>query len=72
MALLAQDRLTKPLIDRKVGMAIAFLAGGAMVWLSALAERRRARRAEHTVKLLEDQVRELKAKLPQAELPPPS
>ncbi len=46
--------------------AIAFLAGGAIVWLSELAQRRRARQAEHTVRLLEAQVQDLKARLPQA------
>jgi len=50
-------------------MAIAFLLGGAMVWVSELAQRRRARRAEHAVRLLEEQVQELRARLPQA--PPP-
>jgi uncharacterized integral membrane protein len=50
-------------------MAIAFLVGGASAWLSELAQRRRARRAEHAVRLLEAQVQELKARLPQA--PPP-
>lgn len=51
------------------GMAIAFLVGGALVWMSALAQRRRARQAEQAVRLLEEQVRDLKARLPQ--LPPP-
>jgi putative membrane protein len=50
-------------------MAIAFLLGGALVWLSELAQRRRARRAEQAVRLLEAQVQELKARLPQAPLP---
>jgi lipopolysaccharide assembly protein A len=50
-------------------MAIAFLLGGAVVWLSELAQRRRARRAEHAVRLLEAQLEALKARLPQA--PPP-
>ena len=50
-------------------MAIAFLLGGGMVWVSELAQRRRARRAEQAVRLLEAQVQELKARLPQA--PPP-
>jgi lipopolysaccharide assembly protein A len=49
-------------------MAIAFLAGGLLVWVSELVQRRRARRAEHTVRLLEAQVQELKARL--AETPP--
>jgi len=51
------------------GMAIAFLAGGLIVWFSELAQRGRARRAEQTVRLLEAQVQELKARLPQ--VPPP-
>lgn len=50
-------------------MAIAFLAGGLIVWVSELSQRRRARHAEHLVRLLEAQVQELKARLPQA--PPP-
>ncbi len=53
-------------------MALAFLIGGAMLWGAAFAQRRRARRAEHAVKLLEAQVLELKARLPQAQsLPAP-
>jgi uncharacterized integral membrane protein len=52
------------------GMAVAFLAGGLLVWISALAQRRRARRAEQTVRLLEAQVQELKARLPQPLMPP--
>jgi uncharacterized integral membrane protein len=51
------------------GMAIASLAGGLTVWISELAQRRRARRAEQTVRLLEAQVQELKARLPQVPLP---
>jgi uncharacterized integral membrane protein len=47
------------------GMATAFLIGGLLVWFSALAQRRRARQAEQTVRLLEAQVHELKARLPQ-------
>ena len=45
-------------------MAIAFFAGGGLVWFSALAQRRRARRAEQAARLLESQVQELKARLP--------
>ena len=44
-------------------MAVAFLAGGLLVWVSELMQRRRARRAEQTVRLLEAQVQELKARL---------
>ena len=50
-------------------MAIAFLAGGSIVWLSELGQRRRARHAEQTVRLLEAQVQELKARLPQTSPP---
>ena len=50
-------------------MAIAFLAGGAIVWLSELGQRRRARHAEQTVRLLEAQVQDLKTRLPQVPLP---
>ncbi|HLJ06365.1 MAG TPA: lipopolysaccharide assembly protein LapA domain-containing protein [Acetobacteraceae bacterium] len=50
------------------GMAIAFLVGGLLVWFSALAQRRRARRAEQEVRLLEAEVQSLKARLPS--LPP--
>lgn len=53
------------------GMAVAFLAGGFLVWLSALAQRRRARHAEQTVRLLEAQVQELKARQPHLSMPPP-
>jgi len=45
-----------------VAMAIAFLLGAFLVWMSALAQRLRARRAEQTVRLLEAQVEELKAR----------
>jgi putative membrane protein len=54
------------------GMAIAFLAGGSLVWVSALAQRRRARRAEQTVRLLEAQVQDLKARLPPPLAQPPA
>lgn len=45
-----------------VAMALGFLLGALMVWLSVLSQRRRARRAEQTVKLLEAQIEELKAR----------
>jgi lipopolysaccharide assembly protein A len=54
------------------GMAVAFLAGGLLVWMSALAQRRRARKAEQTVRLLEAQVQELKTRLPQPLMSPPA
>ncbi len=45
-------------------MAIAFLLGGAVVWINELGQRRRARREEETVRLLEAQVQDLKSRLP--------
>jgi lipopolysaccharide assembly protein A len=47
-------------------MAVAFLAGAFVVWIGELGRRRRARQAELAVKLLEDQVKALKARV----LPP--
>lgn len=52
------------------GMAVAFLIGGVLVWMSELAQRRRARRAEHAIRLLEAQIAELKARVPAPMLPP--
>ena len=43
-------------------MAIAFLLGALAVWVSALSQRRRARHAERTIRLLEAQIEELKAR----------
>jgi uncharacterized integral membrane protein len=51
------------------GMAVAFLAGGLLVWISELSQRRRARRAEHAIRLLEAQVQELKSHAPAQTLP---
>lgn len=60
-----------------VAMGVAFLVGGLLVWFSVLAQRGRARRAEAQVRLLDEQVAELKARLARADLnapplPPPS
>ena len=44
-------------------MAVAFLAGACLVWVGELGRRRRARQAEEAVKLLEDQVKALRAQL---------
>ncbi len=46
-----------------VAMAVAFVAGALVLWVSAMAARRRARRAEYAARLLEAQVAELKARL---------
>jgi lipopolysaccharide assembly protein A len=54
-----------------VAAAVALLLGAAMVWISELGQRRRARRAEATVRLLEEQVQELKARLQPMPMPPP-
>lgn len=40
------------------GMAIAFFLGGVTVWLGTLSQRRRAREAEHVVRLLQAQLAE--------------
>jgi putative membrane protein len=54
-----------------VAMAIAFLIGALVVWMSELSQRRRARRAERTVRLLEAQVEALQARAAAtASLPP--
>ena len=44
-------------------MALGFLLGALVVWMSELAQRRRARRAERTVRLLESQVEALQARV---------
>ena len=49
-----------------VAMAIAFLLGALVVWMSELSQRRRARRAERTVRLLEAQIETLQAPRPAA------
>ena len=54
-----------------VAMGLAFLAGALLLWMSALAARHRARRAERTVRLLEAQVQELKARLAETPTPAP-
>jgi lipopolysaccharide assembly protein A len=45
-----------------LAMAVAFLLGALLLWFSALGARVRARRAERTVRLLDAQVAELKAR----------
>jgi len=54
-----------------IAAAIALVLGAAMVWISELGQWRRARRAESAVRLLEEQVRELKARLRPTAMPPP-
>jgi putative membrane protein len=46
-----------------IAMAIAFLLGALVVWMSALSQRLRARRAERTVRLLEAQIEALQARV---------
>jgi putative membrane protein len=43
-------------------MAFAFLLGAMVVWMSELSQRRRARRAERAVRMLEAQIEALKAR----------
>jgi uncharacterized integral membrane protein len=54
------------------GMAVAFLVGGLVVWLAELGQRRRARRAERTVRLLQAKVQELEARGPAPSLSLPA
>jgi putative membrane protein len=55
-----------------IAMAIAFLLGALVVWVAELGQRRRARHAERTVRLLEAQVEDLKARVARPiALPPP-
>ncbi len=54
-----------------VAAALTFVIGGLVVWLAEMPRRARARQAEHAVKLLEDEVKALKARLgPDGVLPP--
>jgi uncharacterized integral membrane protein len=54
-----------------VSAAIAFLLGALVVWMSELAQRRRARQAERKVRLLEAQIEALQARTASsASLPP--
>jgi uncharacterized integral membrane protein len=53
-------------------MALAFVVGGLLAWLSAVGQRMRARRAEHMVRLLEAQVQDLKARLGSPLISPPA
>lgn len=46
-----------------LAMAVAFVLGALLMWLSAVGARLRARRAEHAVRMLEAQVAELKARV---------
>jgi lipopolysaccharide assembly protein A len=46
-----------------VTMALAFLFGAVLVWASTFGLRRRARHAEYAVRLLEEQVQELKSRV---------
>jgi uncharacterized integral membrane protein len=59
--------VTLPLSLAVLGaMGVAFFLGALLLWMSALAARHRARRAEYRVKLLEAQVADLKARKPVA------
>ncbi len=56
-------------------MAVAFLLGGLLVWLSVVAARRRARKAEREARTLDARIREMQARpqsaRPVAALPEP-
>ena len=54
-----------------VAMAVAFLLGALVVWVSELSQRRRARRAEQKVRLLEARIEAMQASAaPRMSLPP--
>ncbi len=53
-----------------IAMAFAFLLGAMVVWVSELSQRRRARRAERSVRLLEAQIEALKARAATSISPP--
>ncbi len=55
-----------------IAMAVAFLLGAMVVWMSELSQRRRARRAERAVRMLEAQIEVLKARTATSISPPPA
>ena len=54
-----------------IAAAVALVVGAAIVWISELRQRRRARHAEAAVRRLEEQVRELQARLHPPTASPP-
>jgi putative membrane protein len=50
--------------------AVAFLVGALTVWLAELGRRRRLRRAEQKISLLEDQLRTLRSRTAQPPMTP--
>jgi len=54
------------------GMALGFLIGGLLVWVAELGQRRRARRAERTVRVLQAKLDEAQARQAPAALSLPS
>ena len=54
-----------------IAAAAALVVGAVMVWISELRQRRRAHHAEVTARRLEEQVRELQARLHQPTTPTP-
>lgn len=55
-----------------VAMAVAFLLGAILVWFAELGQRRRARKAERTVRALQDEVQQLRARLSGPKSLPPA
>ena len=45
-----------------IGAGAAFILGALLVWFDVLAQRRRARRAERRVRMLEEQLEDLRAR----------
>ena len=66
--------VTMPLALIVLGTAgLAFLVGGLLVWFGAFRVRRQSRRADENIRLLEEQIRALRAQPPSnPALPPPT
>lgn len=52
--------------------AVMFVIGGLAVWMTELPHRGRLRRVEHTNRLLEDELKALRARPAGTDVPPPS
>ena len=60
------SRQSSPAVLVMIVAVVFFLVGALVVWFAELRQRRRARRAEQTVRGLESQISELKLQLAQA------
>lgn len=53
-----------------IAMAVAFIFGALLLWMSAVGARMRARRAERSVRQLQTQLQELRGRVSQPVMPP--